>query len=144
MVTQKTRQFCCKFQTLETTPSCLLFITACLALHPQEEKMSCSWSGVISSVTKFILVFLCVQFEDLNLLVSGKIIKRTWPISTYLEKISLVVNVIDYHNGWILKWARWNESWVLIGYASEQDGPILPAQDFPHQFCREKFSSVAI
>ena len=37
-----------------------------------------------------------------------------------------------------------NESWVLIGYASEQDGPILPTQDFPHQFCREKFSSVAI
>ena len=59
--------------------------------------MSCSRSGVISSVTKFISVFLCVQFEDLNLLVSGKIIKRTSPIF-YLEKISLVVNVIDYHN----------------------------------------------
>ena len=38
-----------------------------------------------------------MQFEDLNLRVSGKIVKRTRPISTHLEKISLVVNNIDYH-----------------------------------------------
>ena len=38
-----------------------------------------------------------MQFEDLKLLVSGKIVKRTWPISTHLEKISSLVNNIDYH-----------------------------------------------
>lgn len=38
-----------------------------------------------------------MQFEYLKLLVSGKIVKRTWPISTHLEKISLAVNDIDYH-----------------------------------------------
>ena len=36
-------------------------------------------------------------FEDLKLLVSSKIVKRTWPISTHLEKICLVVNDRHYH-----------------------------------------------
>ena len=32
---------------------------------------------------------------------------------------------------WLRECARWSESCVLIGYPSGQDGPILPAREFP-------------
>ena len=64
--------------------SCLSTVYYCLpwsASTRGQVDLLLKWCNLLAIIhhliTKFISVFLCVQFEDLNLLVFGKIIKRT-------------------------------------------------------------------
>ena len=73
--------------------STVYYYMPCFASTSGQDELFLKWCNLLviihPSITKFIAVFLCVQFEDLNLLVSGKIVKRTWPISTHLKKNKL-------------------------------------------------------
>ena len=53
----------------------------------------------------------------------------TYPYSLYMRVPPGHYKKLFY--GLLRKRARWSESCVLIGYPSGQDGPILPARDFP-------------
>ena len=48
--------------------------------------------------------------------------------------------IIYYMRNWVGEWKRWSESCVLTGCPGGQDGPILPARDFPRWSRKKKFS----
>ena len=66
---------------------------------------------------------------------------RKWALYSILGLLPCPCqHVVFLLYGWIRKRARWSESCVLIGYPSRQDGPILPARDFPCWSCKKMFS----
>jgi len=70
--------------------STVYYCMPCFASTRGQDDLFLKWYNLLAiihpSITKFISVFLCVQFEDLNLLVFGKIVKRTGQYLPTLKK----------------------------------------------------------